>query len=274
MPSPAAAASAASNTQVAAAAAAAIIPDKAAAAAVDPNDAAAVEAASAAEKAAPLTLDDEKPPVVPDADTNILYEYNPTGDAGLDVALGFVGQLGFGPDHPAIKAATTGDFSKIEDALTKLGDKAKGFQRYLGAAKESYTRRADQRKAVETATQKAVVDAVGGVANWNAIQKWAAANADEGEKASINASFAAGGFAAVAAAKELLTLWKASGQSAAKPKAVLKDGAASEPGSSTGPLSPREYIDAFKDLQRKLGQKAQASSEHQALIARRRAYRG
>ena len=44
-------------------------------------------------------------PPAPNPDTSDEFSYDPTGDAGLDYALNFVGKLGYGDTHPAIQAA-------------------------------------------------------------------------------------------------------------------------------------------------------------------------
>lgn len=48
---------------------------------------------------------------VPNPDTSNTYSYEPTGDAGLDYALNFIGQRRHGDVHPAVIAATKGDSS-------------------------------------------------------------------------------------------------------------------------------------------------------------------
>lgn len=237
-------------------------------AAVDPNAAPAESEKPAPVEAAPLSLDPPKPAEVPDPASDVTYDYAPTGDVGLDLALNFIGGLGFGPDHPAIKAATTGDFTKVEEQMKKLGDKAKGHERFLQAAKESYERRAVATKTLEDTTAKAVHAAVGGIENWNAIQAFAAANADPAEKAQINAAFKAGGVAAVSVAKELLGYWKASGESKVAPKAVLKDGAEKVVSTTSGPLDQRGFVDEFKALERKHGRKARGTAEYATLVQR------
>lgn len=197
-------------------------------------------------------------------------EYEPTGDAGLDVALAYVGERGFGPEHPAIQAATKGDFTALEAALKALGDKAKGHERYVNLAKDSYGRRQAAEKAASEATAKVIYDAVGGKEQWAAIHAWVSAHADDSEKKQINAAFKVGGRVATATARDLADLFKQHGKTA--PKAAVKPeaGAAGD----LPPLSPREYAKAVRELAAKVGPRLDESPEYVQLKQRRAAYRG
>lgn len=210
-------------------------------------------------------------PPAPPADNVVVYDK--TGDSGLDVALRYVGERGLGPDHAAMQAAMKGDFAPLEQALGGLGDKAKGFKEYVDLAKDSYGRRQAAEQTKASATSKVVYDAVGGAEQWAAIQAWAAQHADASEKAELNAAFKAGGMAATAAAKYLADLYKVHGKTAPKP-AVKADAAAVGAGNESGPLSPREYAAAVRQLHGKLGSKLEASPEYAQLKARHAAHRG
>ena len=48
-----------------------------------------------------VLLDAPAENVTPNPDTSQEFSYDPTGDAGLDYALNFVGKLGYGDTHPA-----------------------------------------------------------------------------------------------------------------------------------------------------------------------------
>jgi hypothetical protein len=238
------------------------------------KDAAAKAAAdtAAAEAAAkqPIAFTmDTKPTPTPSTSQVVVYEK--TGDAGLDVALQYVGERGFGPDHPAIVAATKGDFAILEAELAKLGDKAPGSKAFVELAKQSYERKQESVKSAESATAKVVHDAVGGPENWAAIKEWATANADPDEKRQLNAAFAAGGFAAQAAAEKLAQLYQRQG---GKPKSVVKANATPVSNSGGGPLDPKAYGREVAALHAKLGNKMEGSQEYQSLVSRFRAYRG
>lgn len=236
-------------------------------------------APAAATPAAPAAAPAQDPPVgfdtpapaapTPPQDNVVVYEK--TGDAALDVALRFVGERGFGPDHPAMMAAMKGDFAPLEKALGELGEKAKGSKEYVDLAKDSYGRRQAAKQAEGEAVAKAVYDTVGGKEQWAAIQAWAAQHADANEKAQLNAAFKAGGVAATAAAKYLADLFKTHGKTA--PKAAVKpDASAAAP--TQGALSSREYAAEVRTLHAKLGSRMDSSPEYAQLKARRAAYRG
>lgn len=235
----------------------------------------ATSAASAATPAVPAAAPAQDPPVsfdppavpaapTPPQEATVVYEK--TGDAGLDVALRYVGERGFGPDHPAIQAATKGDFSALETALAGLGDKAKGFKEYVDLAKDSYGRRQAAAKTQGEAAAKVIYDAVGGKEQWSAIHAWVGENADADEKAQINAAFKAGGVAAAATAQHLAQLFAKHGKTA--PKAAVKADAAATTAPAAGPLNPREYGRAVAALNAKLGSKMEASPEYAQLRAR------
>lgn len=229
--------------------------------------------AAALETPAPLSVTPPAAAPLPPVEENVEVVYSPTGDSTLDLALGFVGRLGFGPERPEIKAATTGDFAPLAAALEKLGDKAKGYKPYLAAAKESHTRVVGQRKAAEDSTTKAVVEAAGGTAAWNAIHAWVVAEADDKQKAEINAAFAGGPTAAVAMTQYLANLYKQSGKSTLPPKGVVKPDAGNANGAdSEGALSPQQFKDAMRTLEARFGSRTQSRPEYEDLRARRRAY--
>lgn len=242
----------------------------------DDEAAAAAAAAKAAEeqKPAPLDVTDPPPPPTPDPKEGVVIEYNPTGDVGLDLALRFVGERGFSPEHPAIQAAQKGDFGPIAEALKGMGDKAKGYQQYLTAAKESFERRQSANAAKAKATEDAVVKAAGGVANWNAVHAWVKAEASDAEKAEINAAFSAGPLVAAAMARDLAERFKQTGNSKAAPKSAASPNAAAAPASAaSGALSPDEFKREYVKLVAKYGDSKVASTKEYAdIVARRRAF--
>ncbi len=230
-----------------------------------PSPAPSPAPAPAPAEPAPLNLGEATPPAPPPPADDI-FEYSPTGDTALDVALEFVGARGFGPEHPAIKAATSGDFGPLEAALKAAGDKAKGFERIVALAKDAHSRGVEKAKTQETTTRQTVETAVGGAANWAAIQTWASANADAGEKAEINAMLKAGGLQARLAAQGLAQLYNA--QLKTRPPApALKEGATNQPASS-GTLTPQEYAKEVGKLHGKLGSRLEGSAEYAALKQR------
>ena len=220
----------------------------------------------------PLTLDPATPAVTtPPAGEAVEFEYTPTGDPGLDLALDFVGKQGFGPDHPAIKAAQSGDFAVLDAALKAKGDSAKGYEKFVALAKQSFETGKAKRAAAEADAIKVVHEAAGGEANWKAVQAWAAANADPAERAQINAALAAGGLTAKFAVQGLVALF-GQAQKSAPPASAVKPGAGAAP-AATGHLTSREYSAEVQKLRNTLGTKLESSAEYKALVSRRQAAR-
>ena len=89
-------------------------------------------------------------------------EFEPTGDPGLDLALEFFASKGIGADHKALLAAQKGDFALLEATLSVMGDKAKGWEKFLALGKRSYETVKTQAEAKVTAAKKDIEDAVGG----------------------------------------------------------------------------------------------------------------
>lgn len=224
-------------------------------------------------EAQPLDLNDKVPEVADDTpDEDLIVTYDPTGDVGLDLALAFVGQRGFQPDHPGIVAAHSGDFVPLEKALKAMGAKAKGFETYIAAAKEAHARTVAKGKDL----QDAVVTVVGGAENWNAIRAWAQASASDSEKREINAAFQSGKLMATMMAERLALAYQQSGNSNLKPASGVKTGAGAggSAASANGPLSPDSYKAELGKLHAKYGAKAGNRPEFAELTARRQAYKG
>lgn len=148
--------------------------------------------AAAAEKAAAEIAAAKKP----EAPAEVTYEYSPTGDAGLDLALEFVGKLGIPAEHTAMQQAITGDFTALKATMETLGPKAKGWERYLALAETSFASRTKAAAEKTAQDEAAVYKAVGGKEVWDKIAAYTKANADDGEKAHIQAALKAGGLQA------------------------------------------------------------------------------
>lgn len=198
------------------------------------------------------------------------FVYEPTGDVGLDVALEFVGRLGFAADNPAMKAASTGDFTALENALKALGAKAKGFEKYTALGKAYFESRTKAVKAAEDATTAAIYAAVGGESAWKEIGSFVEQHADAGEKAAINAAIKAGGIQATAMAEKLAALYQ---RAAGKPRKVVKDEAgAAAPANTATPLTAAEYAREVARLRAANPRRpVESTPAYQELQARRRA---
>lgn len=241
--------------------------------------------AAADEAKAPLSLDGAAPNPNPNptaakpdgeekpakADEVVVVQYNPTGDAGLDMTLKFVGDLGYAPDHPAMAAAIGGDFTMLKAELTAKG--VKGAEAYIELGQQAYARTKAATEKRMADDRKAVTDAVGGEAEWVKVQAWAKENATPEEAKEISAELAAGGFRAKAAAAFLRTQYdRATGaptDGEGKPVAAVKGAA-----ESSGALSPREYAKAVANARVGFKGDFENSAVYKGLQARRMAYRG
>lgn len=217
------------------------------------------------------TLD--APAAVDPADAGFTYEA--TGDPGLDIALEFIGKAGFGIDHPAVLEAIDGKFDKLEAHLSALGDKATGWERYIGLAKTAYERTATDTAARQTAITSAVTEIAGGAEQWATIKDWASKEADPAEKKEINAMLAAGPLQARAAAFLLSDLYRNAGGTTVTPANPVTPNAPAGGHSDNGTLSPAAYNQAVRDLRVELGGRdLDTSPKYAALQARRSAWQG
>lgn len=198
--------------------------------------------------------------------------YEPTGHAGLDMALGFVGGLGLGPQDPAIQAAEKGDFSLLKAKLGTMGDKARGWEGYLGLAEEGVKHLKAQATEKATKDTAAIHDAVGGKDNWAAISKWAGANADPAERIEVNEALAKGGKVAKAMALYLQGLYERAAGTVKEPAPTLRNGVTPTP-TPTAHLTAAAYSMEVNKLFQKMGSRMEGSQEYKALQARRFAAR-
>lgn len=206
----------------------------------------------------------------PDTSTEGVVQYEPTGDIGLDLSLEFIGKLGIAGTHPAMVAADKGDFAMLEGLLAGLGDKAKGFEKYLNLAKQSreVTTKAAADKLAKD--QSIVHDAVGGKDQWAEISKWAGMNAEPAEKEAVNAALKQGGLVAKVMAQWLSGQYAKAAGTTVTPAQVVKDGAGGK-SVGTGPMSAAEYATAVQALRQKVGYNLDTHPEYKALQQRRSA---
>jgi hypothetical protein len=233
---------------------------------------------------APVKLDEPAPvvapapvaaPAAPAANEPGPVIYEPTGDAGLDVALGFVGKLGIAMDHPAMQATATGDFSLIKAHLATMGDKAQGWEQMVALAEQAHTRTVETNTAREASVAKAVHAVAGGEEQWGVIKTWASANATPEEKAELNAMFDAGPTQARAAAILLSDLYSKANGTVVKPASAVTNPSAGQAATSNGALSRNQYAAEVQKLAKKVGSNnLNSSPEYKALQQRRMAYTG
>ena len=220
---------------------------------------------------APVKLDTPAEPVTPNPDTTTEFNYDPTGDAGLDYALNFVGKLGYGDTHPAIIAAQKGDFSLIRAELATKG--VAGSDAVLALAEQAYTRFAaeDAKKSEELAGFAA--QAAGSAENWAVVRAWAAQEATPQEKAQVNAALSQGGLVAQGVINQLVTLYQQKHTLPKDAADVAKPGAAGTAAPSNEPMTAKAYAQAVEALRQKLGNRTEDSPEYAALQSQRLAAR-
>lgn len=211
----------------------------------------------------------EDKPAEPDANRDHEFKYDPTGNASLDYALDFVGQLGYGPAHPAILAAQAGNFHLIAAELAREG--VRGADAVIALAKAAYEQ---EKGKVETQKQeiaKFAYEQAGGQQNWQQVQAWASANATPAEKQQINALLASGGFAAQSAISFLVQQYSKSNTLNKAPAAVAKANAGASRGQDVGgALSAAEYGRLVQELvYANGGRDVSNTREYQDLQARR-----
>lgn len=194
-------------------------------------------------------------------------KHEETGDPGLDLALEFIGNLGIGPDDPAVAAARNGDFAQIEAKLAALGDKAKGYKRHVALVKDIYEREQKAASGKGAEILKAVSDAVGGEDRWKMIAQWAGQEATPAQRLEVNAALAAGGLAAKAVARELARQFDA--RVGKTPANAVRDGAPAAVGGAS-PITGKEYGRAVAELSVKYpGKDITTMPEYLALRSRR-----
>lgn len=218
-----------------------------------------------------VRLDATADGVTPNPDTSQEFSYDPTGDAGLDYALNFVGKLGYGDTHPAIIAAQKGDFSLIRAELATKG--VAGSDAVLALAEQAYTRFSaeDAKKAEELAGFAA--QAAGSADNWAVVRAWAAQEATPQEKAQVNAALAQGGLVAQGVISQLVALYQQKNTLPKDAADVAKPGAVGTAATGTAPMTAKAYAQAVEALRQKLGNSTDGSPEYAALQSQRLAAR-
>lgn len=230
-------------------------------------------AGAVAPSGAPLAIGEAPAPIAPVAapaapDAGGAVAYEATGDVGLDMALNFVGNLGLGPEDPAMVAATNGDFSILRAKLGALGAKAQGWEGFVALAEKSFTEGKGKAEAKATADRKTITEAVGGEENWSAISKWAGENAEPAEKEAVNSALKQGGLVAKITAQWLASKHAAASGTKIEPAEVTAPGAAGRP-ASAGPLTAAQYATEVQALRTKLGYGMEGSPMYTALQQRR-----
>lgn len=200
-----------------------------------------------------------------------VFEFEPTGDPGLDLALDFVGKLGIDETNPAFAAAINGDFSLLDALLSSMGDKAKGYEKFIALAEKAYKESQAADLASKQAIATAVHNVVGGEAQWTAIQEWARTQATPEEKQELNAMLTAGPVQARAAAMLIAAQYEKAGGVVSNPTSATSRYGASATGSPApqAPLTRREAVAKSNELARRIGSNnLDNSPEYKAIWSR------
>lgn len=200
-------------------------------------------------------------------------KFEPTGDPGLDLTLGFLGRLGFDIDHPAMAAAGNGDFGLLKAELALLGDKARGWEQVLAVGEAAYTKKQEAFKEKAAKDAAAMAEAAGGVDQWNKVKEWAGKNAEPEERTQINAALKQGGMVGQAMAAFLATQWAQAGNVTDRGRSAVNENAGIAGGQPSS-VSPADYAKGINELKKQYGHQFTNTTEYQELQARRRAWRG
>lgn len=192
----------------------------------------------------------EKP--VETANGDGTFTIAPTGDVALDLSLEFFGRMGISLDSPEMVEAEKGNFAYLEAKLGALGDKAKGWERYVALGKEAHTRITKAEADGYAAREKVVHDTVGGKENWDQISKWAQENGTPEEVAEIKSAMKLGGKVAQAMATFLQQTYMAAGGTT-KDAANPTTNQPAVPASSSAPLTLAGYQKEVMELQKRVG---------------------
>lgn len=218
----------------------------------------------------------QEPPKQPEVkDNTSVGEFGDAGDPALNVVYRFIENLGFKTSDSEIQSVIEkGDFSLLRAKLASMGDKATGWQEYLGIAENKYKQDKEKEKENTALCENAIHQAVGGKEQWLQIQSWASANADEHEKETFNALLSAGPLQAKVAARQLADYYYKANGVTKEPQSAVGDNATSSKQTSYA-LSPQEYTAAVQELARKVGAgRIDNHPDYEKLKQRRLAYRG
>lgn len=202
-------------------------------------------------------------------------KYESTGDAALDVALGFLAKHGYSHHHPAVQAAAQGNFGLLEAELAGKG--IAGWEQHVALGKEAFGRGAEQAKLKNHEIKQICLHATNGdEALWgDTLSHWSQ-NAEPAEKKAVNAALAGGGILAEAMSAYMVQLFKQSSGVSYNPavSVVNQSATASAAGAGSGPLSPAAYTQAVMSLRQKVGSNIDGHPEYAKLQSRRAQYRG
>lgn len=231
---------------------------------VQPTPAPAAVAPAPADPAGSLNL---QPAPAAEPDPTDVPDY---GDNGLNIAADyFVNTVGLPLDSRELTEAAKGNFALLEAKLEVLGDKAKGSAPILALAKESVKRLAEAETARHSATVAAVHTAVGGEANWKAVQHYARTNLPAEQLKEASEALSSGGLQAVAMARYLLSAATSNPSVSVQGQPATSTNAVAESLQGVAPLTREQYRQEYRKLIAAKGISGAAKSEElRALNAR------
>lgn len=272
-------------TDTSAAAAAAPTPG-AAAAATPEAQAAAAAAASAAPTPEPAQgqppVEQAKPELqigepeaetgddtLPSAKQGDAFVYEPTGNDMLDYALSFVGNLGFGGDHPAIKAAGKGNWSLLEVELARLGPKAVGYDKIVSLAQKAIADEVAANDKAAADTRALAIKTFGGTEEqFDGMMTWITAQANEGkitaeERADLNRMLSRGGFQAQLAVQSIAAVYAKAGGNVVNPAKTSGETGASFGDAETKRWDTKSWSAFGREMRAKHGPNFERHPEYQ-----------
>ncbi|ATI16340.1 head scaffolding protein [Caulobacter phage Lullwater] len=197
------------------------------------------------------------------------FKFAPTNDVGLDIALEYVAGYGLNDTHPAIVAASQGDFTQLETYLEAV--KAPGFKKYVDLAKEAVNRQKTTAETHVTKTNEAIFAVFDGQDNWNKVSAWARENATPEELEELNAMLRSGPMQAKAASMMILQAYtaKVGGLTKEAKNPTAQAGTNGGPqGEGPKPVqNRRSLVSEIEGLRRKYGDNFTNTHEYQALHA-------
>lgn len=193
------------------------------------------------------------------------------GDNGLNIAADyFVNTLGLDLEGRELVEAAKGNFHLLEAKLEVLGDKAKGSGPMLKLARESIERVQKQAVDKHSSIVAEVHAAVGGEANWKAVQQHARSSLSPAEMADAQNALNAGGLQATAMAQLLLARAKQNPAVSVTGTPVTNGTPIGATLNGVDPISQDQYKVEYKKLLTKYGIKGAAKSDELKQLNARR----
>ena len=188
------------------------------------------------------------------ADAQVTYTYTQTENAGLNLALEFVGNRGIGPEDPSFKAAMQGDFSLLKAKLASMGTQASGYAEYVALAEDAWkaNNEAEAKKSKAATAAALAVFGEGEQAQERFVEvaAYVKANASDAEVSELNTMLKGSPLQARAAAALMLSTYSGAKGVTRPMTSAVKDNAAAgtDGGVPSGKLSAKDFAKAVQAL--------------------------